>query len=54
MLDWFFDTPIGQEIAKINERPVVLDNINQYRKKIAAKRMRARMKRKRKNKNSKK
>lgn len=50
MLDWFYDTPIVRAIAEIEKKPVVFDNINSYRKKIAAKRIRARMKRKRKNK----
>lgn len=50
ILDWFYDTPIGQEIAKINKREVVLDNINEHRRKAVAKRIAARIKRKKKNK----
>lgn len=49
-LDWFYDTPIGQAIAEMKKRPIVFDNINQYRKNITAKRLKARSERKRKNK----
>lgn len=50
MLDWFYDTPIGQEVAKMNQKEITIGNINEYRKKIKAKRLKGKLKRKRKSK----
>lgn len=46
MLDWFYDTPIVQEITKINKKEIVLG-------KIIEKRLKGRLKRNRKNKTKK-
>lgn len=50
MLDWFYDTPIVQELKKIRDKPIQIKNIEVHQKKIALKRINARLKRKRKNK----
>lgn len=47
LITYWNNDPIYQDLLR---RPIVLENINKYRKKILEKKLRARYKRKRKNK----